>query len=167
MFACFPLVDFTLCGCVLFTLRKCDCLLHSNWLMITLIEAQTGTPHHCQERGISIHAVTTKRRVNKDCKNSSFQRFTCNEKLWSNPPICYRQHGWLMLSPFFYSCLEMFWNCRAGVAVRIKDPKAKTVHELATCSVTVWVLVEQSWNGKPGKIEPTQSARTSCCNKLQ
>lgn len=60
--------------CVVLPVEKCDIYR----LTVTLTETQTGTPHHCQESRISIHAVTTERN---SVQLAQFKEVTCNEKL--------------------------------------------------------------------------------------
>lgn len=44
----------------------------SSSLIVTLTETQTGTPHHSQESGIEVHAVTTEKKKEKKCSLKQF-----------------------------------------------------------------------------------------------
>ncbi len=118
---CFRSVEFTVWVCSVYRTKVWLYPSQLRRLMITLIETKTGTPHHCQESGISIHAVTPGGSKNKKCDWHISRKSPATRNYEA---ICYRWHGdWYQTL-----CLRLLGN--AIKLQRRSDLRDKTVHKL-------------------------------------
>lgn len=119
--------------------------------MITLTETHTSAPHHCQECGIRIHAVTTGRSTNKNCSYHISRKspaVTNHEDITS----LLQTPWWLIPNIFLLQLLGNVFTVksRSGCEKKLPEIKQCMSYELSNA---VWLC--KRWRLKPGKTEPT------------
>lgn len=125
----------------------------SQRLTNTLTETQTGAPHHSEESGIDIHAVTTEKKERKAVWNTWWL-----VQVWrKSPPMEGLWQEFLMTT-----CV--LGNSKFNV---LNYEKKKKKSKQDCCSVGVGGT--KLTTGKPGKNDPSNSKQpvSCCCKRLQ